>query len=279
MTDSDPLKDIHRFLRQSDSLLITAGAGMGIDSGLPDFRGTHGFWRAYPALGEAGLSFEEMANPRAFRANIRQAWGFYGHRLNLYRRTDPHQGFQDLLDLGKQFPGGFFVFTSNVDGQFQKAGFPDDRIVECHGSIHFLQCLNACRSEVWKADSLTPSIDESSCRLLSAPPSCVYCVRPARPNVLMFGEGEWVGQRTRQQMLAFRQWFRSVSRPVVLEIGAGESVPTVRHFGESLGCPLVRINPREWEVPQDSNKVGWAIGAKEGLGILANTYGRKNRLQ
>ena len=274
MTDPSPLKAILPLLKQADSLVITAGAGMGIDSGLPDFRGVHGFWRAYPALGKAGLSFEEMANPRAFRDDLRQAWGFYGHRLNLYRRTDPHEGFQDLLGLGKQFPGGFFIFTSNVDGQFQKSGFPADRIVECHGSIHFLQCLNACRPAVWKADMFFPEIDESSCRLLSTPPECPFCKGPARPNVLMFGDGEWIGQRSREQILLFRQWLRSASRPVVLEIGAGQSVPTVRNFGESLGCPLVRINPREWEVTRQEKEAGWAIGAKEGLGQLLNVFGR-----
>ena len=31
-----------------DALLVAAGAGMGVDSGLPDFRGDEGFWRAYP---------------------------------------------------------------------------------------------------------------------------------------------------------------------------------------------------------------------------------------
>lgn len=38
------------WLREADGLLITAGAGMGVDSGLPDFRGRDGFWCAYPAL-------------------------------------------------------------------------------------------------------------------------------------------------------------------------------------------------------------------------------------
>lgn len=89
----------------------------------------------------------------------------------------------------------------------------------------------------------------------------------------MFGDGEWIGQRSREQILLFRQWLRSASRPVVLEIGAGQSVPTVRSFGESLGCPLVRINPREWEVTRQE-EVGWAIGAKEGLGQLTNVFGR-----
>lgn len=37
-------------LKAADALLITAGAGMGVDSGLPDFRGGQGFWRAYPAI-------------------------------------------------------------------------------------------------------------------------------------------------------------------------------------------------------------------------------------
>ena len=40
----------------ADALLVCAGAGMGVDSGLPDFRGDEGFWRAYPALGRARLS-------------------------------------------------------------------------------------------------------------------------------------------------------------------------------------------------------------------------------
>ena len=37
---------------------------MGVDSGLPDFRGTQGFWRAYPALGRARIAFESIASPR-----------------------------------------------------------------------------------------------------------------------------------------------------------------------------------------------------------------------
>ncbi len=62
---------------------------MGVDSGLPDFRGAEGFWRAYPVMAKLGLSFEEMANPAWFQTDPHLAWAFYGHRLNLYRRTQP----------------------------------------------------------------------------------------------------------------------------------------------------------------------------------------------
>ena len=49
-------------IRDADAIVVTAGAGMGVDSGLPDFRGTQGFWRAYPALASAGVAFEEIAS-------------------------------------------------------------------------------------------------------------------------------------------------------------------------------------------------------------------------
>ena len=58
-------------------LLVTAGAGMGVDSGLPDFRGTEGFWRSYPPLAELGLRFEEVANPAWFRAATRNSPGAF----------------------------------------------------------------------------------------------------------------------------------------------------------------------------------------------------------
>ncbi|MDR6374176.1 hypothetical protein J2776_000852 [Paraburkholderia caledonica] len=71
-----------RWISEADGVLITAGTGMGIDSGLPDFRGATGFWRAYLALGAKGVTFRDIANGMAFRVDPKRAWGFYGHRLS-----------------------------------------------------------------------------------------------------------------------------------------------------------------------------------------------------
>ncbi|MFM0002100.1 hypothetical protein PQR57_13865 [Paraburkholderia dipogonis] len=149
MTDSqgEKLETAAAWLREADGLLITAGAGMGVDSGLPDFRGRDGVWRAYPALLHHGFSFENMANPARFAEHPKLAWGFYGHRLKLYRDTVPHEGFATLRRWADRMSRGVFVFTSNVDGQFQKAGFPESRVHECHGSIHALQCLDGDLTE------------------------------------------------------------------------------------------------------------------------------------
>jgi NAD-dependent SIR2 family protein deacetylase len=241
----------------ADALLITAGAGVGIDSGLPDFRGNEGFWRAYPALGRARLDFYEMASPAAFRARPQLAWGFYGHRLDLYRRTLPHRGFELLRQWGERTAHGSFVFTSNVDGQFQKAGFAADRIFECHGSIHHLQCLDVCRPVIWRAADFVPAVDADTCELRNAAPRCPHCGALARPNILMFGDGEWLDQHAGAQAAALERWLAGVRKPAIIELGAGTAVPSVRHFSERsarrFAVPLIRINPREPQVPRSGD--------------------------
>lgn len=221
-----------QLISHADGVIITAGAGMGADSGLPDFRGDEGFWRNYPALRESGITFEEMASPSHFRDSPRLAWGFYGHRLALYRQTEPHPGFQILRQIASKKPHNAFVFTSNVDGQFQKAGFLDEQVFECHGSIHYLQCVDGCRVQVWPAKDFEPQVDMHKCQLLNEPPRCLDCGVLARPNVLMFNDRGWIETRSEQQRRGLDAWLRKVKNLVVIELGAGTAISTVRSFGE-----------------------------------------------
>ena len=103
MTSDRTLRAIPRvaeLIAKADALLITAGAGMGVDRGLPDFRGKDGFWGAYPALGKRGISFEQMAQPTWFSDDPAMAWAFYGHRQQLYRETKPHDGLLGCCATG-----------------------------------------------------------------------------------------------------------------------------------------------------------------------------------
>lgn len=155
-------------ISKASNLLITAGAGMGVDSGLPDFRGNEGFWKAYPAL--HGYPFHEMANPEWFDKDPTRAWGFYGHRLNLYRRTIPHYGFQILRRWAET--RAYFVYTSNVDGAFDLAGFSNQQILECHGSIHHVQALNPVSDrDIWSAEDIQVEVDEENCRAIGPLPT------------------------------------------------------------------------------------------------------------
>ena len=260
-------------IARADALLICAGAGMGVDSGLPDFRGTQGFWRTYPTIAKLGLSFQELANPRWFQTDPHLAWGFYGHRFNLYRSTAPHEGFRRLLEIGSTKPAKYFVFTSNVDGHFQKAGFDRNRVVECHGSIQQLQCTVPCSHEIWEAEPKPIQIDEELFRALDPLPKCRICSALARPNVLMFGDCSWIDRRTQAQGLRLQAWLEEVSAAhcAIIELGAGSAIPTVRHFAEMVAektnGALVRINPREYNVPEGS--IGLEMAAVEAIAQLA----------
>ncbi len=284
MSTDDKVRLAAEAINAADALLVTAGAGMGVDSGLPDFRGTQGFWRAYPVIAKLGLSFEEMANPAWFRDDPALAWAFYGHRLNLYRKTMPHHGFNQLLEIGTTKPGGYFVFTSNVDGHFQKAGFAAQRIVECHGSIQHFQCTASCTDEIWDADREMVNVDESSFRALEPLPRCRNCSALARPNILMFGDSSWLGHRTEAQHERFTVWLNGLAKSsanlAVIELGAGSAIPTVRHTSEraleSISGRLIRINPREDDVP--SGEIGLPFSAAEGIQkICGCAEGAKHR--
>ncbi|WP_116044264.1 SIR2 family NAD-dependent protein deacylase [Amycolatopsis palatopharyngis] len=269
MTDAD-LARAAELISGAGALLVCAGAGAGVDSGLPDFRGDEGFWRAYPPYARLGLSFAEMADPEHFAADPELAWGFYGHRLDLYRRTVPHEGFQLLRKWGSRTPGGVRVFTSNVDGQFQRAGFPGNGVAEVHGSIHHLQCARGCHDDIWPADDTRVLVDEETMRAQRPLPSCPGCGGLSRPNILMFGDLDWIGHRSQGQLDALRQWRRAQRDLVVIELGAGRAVPTVRRQAELASAAsgaLIRINPREPEV-RHGRGISLPMGALAALTAL-----------
>lgn len=274
MTDRDNhglIAQAAQIVRDADAIIIAAGAGMGVDSGLPDFRGKSGFWKAYPALAAAGIDFQAAASATSFVRAPTRAWGFYGHRLALYRATVPHAGFALLKKWASTKPHGYSVFTSNVDGQFQAAGFDPLRIHECHGSIHHLQCSVPCSDALWSADGVDPVVDEQACRLVGDAPLCPQCGAVARPNILMFDDWQWVDKRSEVQGARQQHWLRGAQRPVVIEIGAGSAIPTVRHFSNRVirqhGGRLVRINLREPRVewPRDVGLADTALAALQAI--------------
>lgn len=260
----------------ADAILVTAGAGMGVDSGLPDFRGPGGFWKSYPALGRRGIDFTTIASPAAFESMPRLASGFYGHRLALYRRVRPHEGFAILQSLGSGKRHGMRIFTSNVDGQFQKAGIPPGHVVECHGSIHHLQCLDGCGQPVWAADGIEPDVDVAAGTWRGALPWCPRCGGIARPNILMFGDFDWLGERYDRAEAQLLEWFERTTRAVVVELGAGIHIPSARRFGERTRCPLIRINPRAAEVSRRED-VSLPLGAMAALQALVAPGRRASR--
>ncbi len=275
MSVADAVARAAEAVATADALLIGAGAGMGVDGGLPDFRGRQGFWNAHPPYAKLGFDFYGLANPRWFHRDPELAWGFYGHRLELYRSKPPHEGFPILRRWAELMREGAFVFTSNVDGWFQRAGFPDDRVHEVHGAIGRLQCLAECGAGLFPADGVSVEVDPETMRAVGPLPNCPRCGALARPNVLMFDDDGWDPSVASAQAARHQAWLAKVveaaARLVIVECGAGTAVPTVRLHCERVAAlaraipraTLVRVNPRDPHAPPDAISI--PTGALEAL--------------
>jgi NAD-dependent SIR2 family protein deacetylase len=100
-------------------------------------------------------------------------------------------------------------------------------------------------------------------------PQCPRCGSLARPNILMFGDYDFDGAWVVEQRVRLKRWLETIQRGrlVAIECGAGTAIPTVRLTCEDLvdrcGGTLIRINPREPEVP--SGHLALELGALEAL--------------
>jgi hypothetical protein len=83
----------------------------------------------------------------------------------------------------------------------------------------------------------------------------------------MFGDWGWLGQRSDAQDRRLQAWLRRVERLLIIEVGAGTNIPTVRLLGERLKGALIRINPSEAQLPDE--KSGKDGKAGQGLAIAA----------
>jgi NAD-dependent SIR2 family protein deacetylase len=208
-------------LLDCDAWMVTAGAGIGVDSGMPDFRGPTGLFHDR----ETPMTWEETSNDKWFAEDPAFAWGMFYSRLDMYRTTIPHAGFDVLLKWATDLRKPYYIFTSNVDCQFQTAGFPDGRVIACHGDFAYLQCVdrnckgpNHPEDQVWSADCIPRGLGanggiDGNYRFadptaLDAPYfHCPRCGKLARPNVWMCKDKNTVlRQSSTKKYDQFHQW-------------------------------------------------------------------------
>ncbi len=142
------------------------GAGISVESGIPDFRSSTGLWSKYNP--------EEYATIDAFRDDPKKVWRMLKEMANLLSEAKPnpaHVGLAYLEKVGKLQA----VITQNIDGLHQAAG--SRNVIEFHGSNSTLSCLS-CDFTV---AAETFSIDD-------LPPTCPQCSAILKPDVVFFGE-------------------------------------------------------------------------------------------
>ncbi len=131
-----------------------------------------------------------------------------------------------------------------------------------------MQCCAPCSEAIWSAQSIEPVTNDERCEWIgNTLPTCPKCRQLARPNILMFDDGLWINSRTALQRASWQVWSDDVRTKVVIELGAGIDIPSIRHIGNKQGCPLIRINPRHTHL-QEGGGIRLAMGAKEALSAI-----------
>ncbi len=232
-------------------LLIAAGSGLNVGFGWPDYRDERSFWTAFPACETLGFGFDDLARPERFALDPALAWGFYARRLEIARTRPLHAGFEILARWRSLMPGGGFVVASCVDGEFQRAGFDAERVVECCGSIEWLQCTRECGKPPFPAAD-APSVEMATLRARPPFPSCPGCGALARPSVLMFGDWDWDMSRITAQDEKLRAWLRRLRGLVVVACGETPRQPAlplyVRRLAKDVDAPVVRIGAEDLSI-------------------------------
>ncbi len=172
--------------------------------------------------------------PDLVPARSRASLGILRTSLSPLSRHGAARRLCDPAPLGRDPTGGIFCFYQQCGRAFPGAGFDDSHVLECHGSIHHLQCREPCSERIWPAGCLTLDVDPATFRARAPLPQCPDCGGLARPNILMFGDHGWLDARAQVQAAEYGRWLAESRRPkmVVVELGAGTAVPTVRDESE-----------------------------------------------
>lgn len=135
--DEKQLKSFHRYLKQARRVLCVVGAGLSQSSGIPTYQLQRGSWKGYTSL--------DLATPEAFQANPGLVWLFYSNRRYIAMRAKPNRGHYALAELSRRMSErnkDALVVTQNVDGLQRRAGQPEEKLCELHGSLFDLQCTS-----------------------------------------------------------------------------------------------------------------------------------------
>ena len=152
---------------------MLTGAGVSTDSGIPDFRGPQGLWTRDPAA-ERLSSYQAYVADSALR---RRAW--QARLAHPAWSAEPNTAHRALARLASAVDT--WVITQNIDGLHQRAGTPPDRVLELHGTIYGVVCVN-CGVHA----EMTQTLDRV--RAGDADPACERCGGILKSATVMFGQ-------------------------------------------------------------------------------------------
>ena len=214
-------------LRDTRHLVVTTGAGMSRESGVPTFRDApNALWADYDS--------EDLATRAGFRRNPSLVWRWYAERRAMIAQVRPHAGHIAVARMPHLFEA-FLLLTQNVDNLHIAAGSTD--VVELHGNIFRFKCFDNDHPALSPKSSGAPAEPDAE------PPRCV-CGSFLRPDVVWFGELLDAGHLQRA--------YEALARcDTILVVGTSGLVYPAAGFpalARSAGARVIEVNPEETPV-------------------------------
>jgi len=217
------------WLAAAERVVVSTGAGMSRESGIPTFRDAmEGLWARFDP--------QKLATEQGFRRNPRRVWSWYAWRRHKVAEARPHPGYFALVELEALVPS-LAVVTQNVDGLHAIAGSRD--VVELHGSLRRVKCLD-------RHHPFVGELPEGGADAETDPPPCPVCGSPLRPDVVWFGEMLPEGA-------VERAWTLAAECGVLLLVGTSGTVwpaAELPHVAQRVGARVIEVNPEPSELTE-----------------------------
>lgn len=170
----DSIRNAADILSRAQHILVFTGAGISVESGIPDFRGPNGLWsRVDPSLFDIRRYLTDADARRA-------VWRIHlsgDLSINDVTPNAAHRAVVDLWNDGRTIG----CITQNIDGLHRKAGLPASAVAELHGDLSHVKCIEC--GHRWAASEIVDRIAGGD-----DDPHCTECGGILKSTTVLFGE-------------------------------------------------------------------------------------------
>lgn len=233
---SPVLEEVAAWVAASKRIVVLTGAGISTDSGIPDFRGPQGVWTKDPQAAATATIQHYLADTevrrRVWQARLASpAW-----------TAEPNAGHRALVDLEGQGRLDTLV-TQNIDGLHQLAGNTPARVVELHGTMRHVMCMD-CGAR----GPMEPVLDRL--RAGEHDPACLVCGGILKSATISFGQSLVVADLARaQQAVTACDLLLAVGSSLTVA-PASALVPLAKAMG--AGVVIVNAQPTPYDGMADA---------------------------
>lgn len=280
----EQIRSAARYLQEADYVLIGAGAGLSTAAGLT-YSGKRFHDNFKEFIEKYGMQDMYSAGFYPFGTE-EERWAYWCRHSYVNRIEPPAMPlYEQLFEMVKD--KDYFVLTTNVDHQFQKAGFQDERIFATQGDYGLIQCMKGCHPKTYDAISMFTQMNQAQkdCKIPSyMVPRCPVCGGPMAMNLrcdqYFVEDDDW-----NQAAENYGKYLRKMKKGKVLllELGVGFNTPMIIRFPfekmvrENKNVNLVRLNLDEAVIPESFGKRGIGINRDlcESLDDISKNIGCK----